>query len=88
MQRRSARLPFLFSVMFFYHIAAYMVHPVTPSLIQALGLGDYMFGVMFAAMSICSFLFSPFWGKINNYISSRTSLFLCCMGYAVGQELI
>ena len=85
MQRRSARLPFLFSVMFFYHIAAYMVHPVTPSLIQALGLGDYMFGVMFAAMSICSFLFSPFWGKINNYISSRTSLFLCCMGYAVGQ---
>ena len=85
MQRRSARLPFLFSVMFFYHIAAYMVHPVTPSLIQALGLGDYMFGVMFAAMSVCSFLFSPFWGKINNYISSRTSLFLCCMGYAVGQ---
>lgn len=87
MQRRSSRLPFLFSIMFFYHIAAYMVHPVTPSLIQALGLGDYMFGVMFAAMNICSFLFSPFWGKINNYISSRTSLFLCCMGYALGQVL-
>ena len=28
---------------------------------------------------------SPFWGKINNYISSRVSLLICCIGYGVAQ---
>src|SRR5699024_5017794 len=30
-------------------------------------------------------LLSPFWGKVNLYISSRTSLLICCLGYGAAQ---
>ena len=41
-------------------LAANLAHPITPTLIQNLNLPDYMFGLMFAGMSITNFLFSPF----------------------------
>ncbi|MBQ9148309.1 MAG: MFS transporter [Oscillospiraceae bacterium] len=44
-----------------------------------------MFGVALAMMQLANFLMSPFWGKINNYISSRVSLLICCIGYGVAQ---
>ena len=84
---RAARMPLFFLIMILYNLSANFAHPVTPTLIKTYQLGDYMFGVAFAAMMTANFLFSPFWGKINGYISSRMSLLICCTGYSVGQLL-
>ena len=71
--------------MFVFNMAANFVHPVTPTIIVDLGLNDYMFGLALAAMMLCNFLFSPFWGKIAGYISSKTVMLICGLGYALGQ---
>ena len=82
----SPMLPF-FMIVCLQSMAANFAHPVTPTIIQNLGLGDYMFGLAFAGMAGTSFLFSPFWGKLADYVQSRTILLICNLGYAVGQIL-
>ena len=79
------RFAVFFGAMILFNLAANFAHPVTPTIIQELGLPDYMFGLMFAAMMGSNFLFSPFWGKINTVISSGTTLLIGCTGYAVAQ---
>lgn len=79
-------LPF-FMIVCLQSMAANFAHPVTPTIIQNLGLGDYMFGLAFAGMAGTSFLFSPFWGKLADYVQSRTILLICNLGYALGQIL-
>lgn len=74
-----------FTAMVIFNLAANFAHPVTPTVIQDLHLHDYMFGVALAAMLLTNFLMSPFWGKINVYISSRLSLLICCCGYGIAQ---
>ena len=77
---------FLFFVaMVMFALSSNFAHPVTPTIIQDLQLHDYMFGVALAMMQLANFVMSPFWGKINNYISSRVSLLICCIGYGVAQ---
>ena len=78
---------FFFLVLILYNLAANFAHPVTPTLIKVYHLSDYMFGVAFAAMQTTNFLFSPFWGKLSGYISSRMTLLICGCGYACGQLL-
>ena len=68
-------------------LAANFAHPITPTLIKNLALPDYMFGVAFAGMAFTNFLFSPFWAKMVNRISSRLTLLICCCGYGVGQMM-
>ena len=68
-----------------FHLASNFAHPVTPTIIQELGLPDYMFGLMLAVMMIANFAFSPFWASVNLAISSRQSLLICCLGYALVQ---
>ncbi len=68
-------------------MAANFTHPVTPTIFTNLGLGDYMFGYALAAMLLVNFALSPFWGKINSYISSKTTLLICGVGYGIGQIL-
>ena len=81
------RFSLFFTAMVLFNLAANFAHPVTPTIIQQLGLPDYMFGLMLAAMQISNFLFSPFWGKINTTLSSRNTLLICCMGYGIAQLL-
>lgn len=77
---------FLFFVaMVLFHLSANFAHPVTPTIIQDLQLNDYMFGVALAMMQLSNFMMSPFWGKINTYISSRLSLLIGCVGYGIAQ---
>lgn len=73
--------------MIIFNLAANFAHPVTPSIIKNLGLNDYMFGVALAAMTFSNFLLSPFWGKMNKYLSSRITLLICCSGYGIAQLL-
>lgn len=74
-----------FIVVVLWDLSASFVHPVTPTLFKGLNLNDYMFGVALACMMMANFLFSPFWGKISNYISNRKTLMVSCLGYALGQ---
>ena len=68
-------------------IAANTAHPVTPTIFTTLGLGSYMFGVALASQLLTNFLFSPFWGWLSSYASSRRILLITCIGYGVGQTL-
>lgn len=81
----KTRFFLFFTAMTLFHLAANFAHPVTPTIIQELGLPDYMFGLMLAVMMIANFALSPFWGSINLYISSRQSLLICCLGYGLAQ---
>ena len=74
---------FVASVLF--ALSSNFAHPVTPTIIQDLALHDYMFGVALAMMQLANFIMSPFWGKINGYISSRKTLLICCCGYGIAQ---
>ena len=74
-----------FAVVALFWMAASFAHPVTPVLIKTLKLEDYMFGLSLACMMFGNFLFSPFWGKVSTYISSRNTLLVSCVGYGVGQ---
>ncbi len=81
----KTRFFLFFIAMSLFHLSANFVHPVTPTLIKNLNQPEYMFGLMFAVMTITNFALSPFWGKINLYISSRLSLLICCVSYALCQ---
>ena len=81
----KTRFMLYFLTMILFNLASNFAHPVTPTLIQNLNLHDYMFGVALAVMMIANFLMSPFWGKMNNYIGSRTTLLICCAGYGAAQ---
>lgn len=81
----KTRFAAFFFAMVLFNLAANFAHPVTPTVIKNLNLHDYMFGVALAAMLFTNFLMSPFWGKINNYVSSRMSMAVCCCGYGAAQ---
>ena len=81
----KTRFFLFFLTMVLFNLSANFAHPVTPTIIQDLHLHDYMFGVALAMMQLANFIMSPFWGKINSYISSRKTLLICCCGYGVAQ---
>lgn len=81
----KVRYIFFFCGMVLFNLAANFAHPITPTFIQALALPDYMFGLMLATMMLSNFLFSPAWGKLNTFLSSRKSLLISCVGYALAQ---
>ena len=82
---RKNRLLVFFAIVFVFNMAASFAHPVTPTLIVERNLDSSMFGVAFAAMMTMNFLFSPFWGRLCSYVSTRKIMFLCSLGYALGQ---
>lgn len=83
--KSKKRVLSFFSVCVLALIAANLAHPVTPTLFKGLGFGDYMFGYALAIMLVVNFMFSPFWGKMNSYLSSRKSMLICYLGYGAGQ---
>ena len=83
----KTRFALFFAGMILFQMAANFAHPVTPTLFTTLGLGSYMFGVALASQLVTNFLFSPFWGWISAYVSSRTVLLVTCIGYALGQAM-
>ena len=85
MRMRKSRLFTFFVILFFFNMAASFAHPVTPTLIIERNLDSSMFGVALAAMMTMNFLFSPFWGKLCGYMSTRRIMLVCSLGYALGQ---
>lgn len=78
---------FFFCIVALQSMAANFAHPVTPTLIQNLGLENYSFGLFFAGMAFTNFLFSPMWAKQVKRIGSAKVLGICCVGYAIGQAM-
>ncbi len=81
------KLILFFIICAIFNMAASFAHPVTPTLIVERNLDSSMFGVAFAAMMSMYFLFSPFWGKLCDYIPLHYVLLICCSGYAAGQVI-
>ncbi len=74
-----------FVISFCFSMAANFAHPVTPTLIVERSLDSSMFGVALAAMMFMYFLFSPFWGKLCEYIPTKQIMLIGAVGYAAGQ---
>ena len=72
-------------IAFLYNFGANFIHPVTPTLILENGLPDYTFGVLFATMSLGSFLFSAFWGRMSDKKSRSSVMLTSLAGYALAQ---
>lgn len=62
-----------------------MAHPVTPKLINVLGLPAYMFGVFFSFMAIANFVMSPIWGAFSDQRGRKRYLIIGVIGYGLSQ---
>lgn len=82
MKSKLVRLIFAYSILMF---GANMIHPITPTIMTNLNVPDYLFGYAFAAMSLASFLLSPFWGKLSDLFGRKKILTIGLLGYIVGQ---
>lgn len=52
--------------LFFQGIIHNLGHPVTPKLVNELGIPNYMFGLFFAAMSFGLMIGAPLWGSLSD----------------------
>jgi len=62
-----------------------MAHPVTPTLMNAVGLPTFMFGVLYSAMAIAQFVMSPVWGTISDMRGRKKVLIIGVLGYGISQ---
>lgn len=85
--KKRLNMQFFFGVVLIQSLAANFAHPITPTLLMELKVSEYMFGLAFAMMSFALFLFSPFWGKMREFFSTKLLLLIGCTGYAFGQFL-
>lgn len=76
---------YLLIITFISTIALNMAHPVTPVLIRTLELPSFMFGVLFAAMSVGNFMFSPIWGVLSDTQGRIKYLIIGLLGYGISQ---
>jgi len=85
MHRRKRFLLF-FIIQGIFLMGANFAHAVTPAFFMDLGLEDFMFGVALGSMLVVNFCVSPFWGRMIDYLSSKTALLIGSLGYALGQS--
>ncbi|WP_432400862.1 MFS transporter [Wukongibacter sp. M2B1] len=82
----SKKIYYLIVSMFFMTVLSNMAHPVTPELVVSLNMSSFMYGVMFAAMSIASFTMSPIWGSLSDkYRTRKRFLYFPMIGYGLAQ---
>lgn len=60
-------------------------HPVTPTLINVLGLPTYTFGVFYSTMAIAQFVMSPIWGSMSDHKGRKKILIIGLIGYGISQ---
>ncbi|SCH30857.1 MULTISPECIES: MFS transporter [unclassified Romboutsia] len=74
-------LTFNFLAMGIFNIA----HPVTPTLINVLGLPTYTFGIFYSTMAIAQFVMAPIWGSISDNKGRKKILIMGLIGYGISQ---
>lgn len=60
-------------------------HPVTPAMVTALGIPDFMFGVFFASMAAGMTLGGFFFGALGDSFEKRKLIFWGLLVYSLGQ---
>ena len=83
----NPRFPAFYLTVTLFALACNCTHPVTPTMFIDLGFPDYMFGLAQACNQLTIFLLSPFWGKLNEYVSSRKLMSIGTLGYAIAQVM-
>lgn len=82
----NKKISYLITAMFFMTILSNMAHPVTPELVISLNMSAFMYGIMFAAMSVASFTMSPIWGSLSDkYRTRKLFLYLPMIVYGFAQ---
>ena len=85
MLKKDKSLQIFLLISMLTNISMNLAHPVTPTFIKNLNLGNYMFGVAFAAMATGQFIFSPLVGKLTKSIGERKEMTAGLLLYALGQ---
>ena len=85
MLKKDKSLQIFLLISMLINISMNLAHPVTPTFIKNLNLGNYMFGVAFAAMATGQFIFSPLVGKLTKSIGERKEMTAGLLLYALGQ---
>lgn len=62
-----------------------MVHPITPKLINSVGLPTFYFGLLYGCLNISTFIGSPIFGNICDLYGRKFPMMLSIFGYSVGQ---
>lgn len=62
-----------------------MGHPITPDFVRSLGIGDYMFGVFFATMSLGLVIAGPIWGGLGDRGKKKPYIIIGLVLYSLGQ---
>ncbi|MFK5883679.1 MAG: MFS transporter [Candidatus Izemoplasma sp.] len=70
---------------FIQGIVSNLGHPVTPTLVENLGIEDYMFGVFFASMSLGLVVGGPIWGALGDNGSKKKYIVFGLLVYSAGQ---
>lgn len=88
MKQKHALPVSFFIVMILYNFATGFAHPVTPTLIVERQLPSQWYGYAMSAVSIGSFLIAPFWGKMCNYVSTKSLIVFGNLSYMIGQFIM
>lgn len=83
MKNEKARL--LILVMTMTLVINNMAHPVTPKLVESLGYGSPVFGMVFAAMALANLIMSPIWGTLSDQHGRKVFMIMAPIGYAFAQ---
>ncbi len=62
-----------------------MVHPVTPKLMETVGLPTFYFGLLYGCLNISTFVASPTFGSVCGLIGKKIPMIIGILGYAIGQ---
>lgn len=62
-------------------------HPITPNLVDDMGIPDYMFGIFFATMSFGLMLGGPLWGTLGDHGHKRRYIVSGLLVYSFGQYM-
>ena len=64
-----------------------MVHPVTPKLINTVGLPTFYFGLLYGCLNISTFVGSPIFGNICDSYGRKLPMMIAILGYMAGQVI-
>jgi DHA1 family multidrug resistance protein-like MFS transporter len=76
---------FVFAIYFLQGVFHNLGHPVTPALVNSMGINNFYFGLYFAAMSFGLFIGAPIWGVLGDRGNKRLYIVLGLLVYSVGQ---
>lgn len=85
LQRVPTQVWIIIGIFFMQGIISNLGHPVTPKLVDDMGIPSKYFGFYFAAMSFGLLLGGPIWGVLGDRGNKRLYIFIGLIIYSIGQ---